>query len=163
MTDQALRNTMRYQLTVNPDYLEAELFNRQTGEETGAFLGAIADECIRRRLYRVLISVRSSKPIFTVEKYGLSSFIELAVKYSGKIALLTDSPEVRIAHEYVVVLARLRGVNVRTFQDEAAAIVWLTNRRERPDRRRRQERRDQPERRQRERRDGSGPYTTAAS
>ncbi|MBI3043035.1 MAG: hypothetical protein HYY78_09445 [Betaproteobacteria bacterium] len=125
VTEQAHRNAMRYQMTVEPDYLKAELFNRQTAEETGEFLSAVADECIRRQLYRVLISVRSSKPIFTVDRYGLSLFIELAVKYYGKIAVLADSTEVRIAQEYVVMLARLRGANVRTFRDEAAAAEWL--------------------------------------
>lgn len=125
VTHQAPRSPMRYEIVANPRYLRADLFNRQTAEETGAFLGAVANECIRRGCNRVLISVHSSKPIFTVEKYGLSSFVELAVKYSGRIAVHTDSPEVRFAHEYAVMLARLRGLNVRTFRDEAAAIAWL--------------------------------------
>jgi len=127
-TDQAVRSTMRYQITAAPAYMKAELFNRQTARETGEFLSAVAAECIRRQRYRVLISVRSSKPIFTVERYGLSSFIELAVKYSGRIAVLSDSHEMRIAHEYAVMLARLRGVNARTFRDEPAAVAWLESR-----------------------------------
>lgn len=127
MTAQALRIPMRYQIIAESQYVRANLFNRQTAQETGEFLSAVADECIRLQCYHVLISVRSSKPIFTVEKYGLSSFIELALRYSGKIAVLADSPEMRIAHEYAVMLARLRGVNVRTFRDDAAAAAWLVN------------------------------------
>lgn len=127
VADQAVRSGMRYQITATPAYVRAELFNRQTARETGEFLSAVAAACIRHQRFRVLISVRSSKPIFTVEKYGLSSFIELAVKYSGKIAILTDCHEMRIAHEYVVMLARLRGVNARTFWDEAAATEWLVS------------------------------------
>ena len=130
VTDQAVRSTMRYQITAEPEYLRAELFNRQTAQETGEFLSAVAEQCIKRRCYRVLISVHSSKPIFTVERYGLSSFIKLAVKYRGTIAVLADSPEIRIAHEYAVMLARLRGVNVRTFRDEAAASQWLNGARQ---------------------------------
>jgi len=122
---QALRSTMWYQITVNPDYLKAELFDRQTPQETREFLDAVFAECTKQQRYRVLISVRSSRPIFSVEKYGLSSFIELALKHSAKIAVLADSTEVRIAHEYAVMLARLRGVNVRTFRDEAVAVEWL--------------------------------------
>jgi hypothetical protein len=38
-----------------------------------------------------LISVQSSRPIFRAEKYGLSSLVELAVKFSGKIAVLGES------------------------------------------------------------------------
>ena len=124
---QVLRGGMRYQITVEPDYLKAELCNRQTAEETGEFLSVVAAECIKRQCYRVLISVRSSKPIFTVERYGLSAFIQLALRYSGRIAVLADGAEVRLAHEYAVMLARLRGVNVRTFRDESAAVEWLTS------------------------------------
>jgi hypothetical protein len=122
---EAVRGPMRYRIVAEPRYVRAELFNRRTAAETGQFLGAVAAECVRLKCYRVLISVCSSKPIFTVEKYGLSSFIEIALKYSGQIALLTDSAEMRIAHDYAATLARLRGVNVRTFRDEAAAVSWL--------------------------------------
>lgn len=118
---------MRYQITDAPDYLKAELFDRQTAEQTREFLDAVAGECIKRQHYRVLISVRSSRPVFSVEKYGLSSFLDLALKYSGRIAVLADAPEIRLAQEYVAMLARLRGVNVRTFRDEASAVQWLRN------------------------------------
>jgi hypothetical protein len=127
---EAVRGPMQYRIAAEPRYVRAELFNRRTAEETGRFLSAVAAECVRLKCYRVLISVRSSKPIFTVEKYGLSSFIEIALKYSGRIALLADSAEMRIAHDYAAMLARLRGVNVRTFRDEAAAVVWLQKERQ---------------------------------
>ena len=118
---------MRYRITVEPDYVNAELFDRKTPEETRAFLAAVVAECRQHQLSRVLVSVQSSRPIFRAEKYGLSSFVELAVKFSGKIAVLGDSAESRIAQEYAVMLARLRGANVRTFPDKAAAVGWLTD------------------------------------
>jgi len=116
---------MRYEIVAGPKYVRADLYNRRNAGETAKFLAAVADECIRLECYRVLVSVHSSKPIFTLEKYGFSAFIELALKNSAKVAVLTDNPEMRIAHEYAVMLARLRGVNVRTFRDEAAAVAWL--------------------------------------
>jgi len=117
---------MRYCITVEPDYVDAELFDRQTPEETREFLAAVAAECLAHQRFRVLISVRSSRPIFRAEKYGFSSFAELAVKYAGRIAVLADSAEGRIAQEYAVMLARLRGVDVRTFRERTAAMRWLT-------------------------------------
>lgn len=125
---------MRYRITVEPGYVNAELFDRKTPEETRDFLAAVVAECRQHQLPRVLISVQSSRPIFRAEEYGLSSFVELAVKFSGKIAILGDSAESRSAQEYAVMLARLRGVNVRTFRDKATAIGWLTDPRQEPDR-----------------------------
>jgi len=55
VTDQAVRSTMRYQITAEPEYLKAELFNRQTAEETREFLSAVVEQCIQRRCYRVLM------------------------------------------------------------------------------------------------------------
>ncbi len=116
---------MRYEITIHPSYLKADLYDRHTAEETRQFLEAVAADSIKNEKWRVLISVHSSSPIFTVEKYRLSSFIELAVKYAEKIALVADSREVRMAHEYAAVLVRMAGVNVRTFREESAAIAWL--------------------------------------
>lgn len=118
---------MWYQITDASGYLRAELHDRQTADETRQFLNALVAECVKRDCFRVLISVHSSRPIFSVEKYGLSAFIETAIKNAAKIAVLADSPEIRLAHEYAVMLARLRGVNVRAFRDETAAVEWLSN------------------------------------
>ncbi len=126
-TVQIPHGPMRYEIIAGPKYVRADLYNRRTAQETGEFLAALAEECIRLNCFRVLVSVHFSKPIFTLEKYGFSAFIEIALTNSAKIAVLTDNPEMRIAHEYAVMLARLRGVNVRTFRDEAVAVAWLEN------------------------------------
>jgi hypothetical protein len=116
---------MRFEITLHPSYLQADLYQRRSAEETRQFLEAVAAEGIKHEKWRVLISVHDSDPIFTVEKYGLSSFIEVAQKYAEKIALVADSREVRIAHEYAAVLVRLGGVDVKTFREENQAIAWL--------------------------------------
>jgi hypothetical protein len=116
---------MRFELTLHPSYLKADLYQRKSAEETRAFLEAVASEGIKHEKWRVLISVHDSDPIFTVEKYGLSAFIEVAQKYAEKIALVADSREVRFAHEYAAVLVRLAGVDVKTFREEDAAAAWL--------------------------------------
>jgi hypothetical protein len=118
---------MRYQILAEPRFVRATLLNRRTAQETREFLSALTAECIRLGCFNILVSVRVSKPIFTLERYGFSSFIRLALKHSARVAVVTDNAEQRVAHEYAVMLARLRGVNVRTFRDEAAAIAWLEN------------------------------------
>lgn len=138
---------MLYRLTVEPGYLKAELFNRRTAEETRAFLNAVATEGVKHNLRRALISVRASAAIFSLESYGFSDYLDLARQISDRIALMADSHELRFAQEYAAMLARRRGINVRTFRDEAAALEWLKNRRELHDRRQQQQPIDHPERR----------------
>ena len=136
-----------YKITDEPGYLRAELFERETVEETRAFLDAVVRNNADHRRSRVLILVRASKSIFQVVAHGLmESFEQLSATKPGQIALVGDTRDLRLSHEYIEVIARQRGLNVRSFPDEAAALAWLNDRRQPHDRRR------QPERRQEERR-----------
>jgi hypothetical protein len=136
---------MGYRITLDRGVLRAELFARETVEETKTFFGAIVSASRETRAPCILISVRSSKPIFQVERHGLIEYFrELAVTSSRRIALLADSRDLRFSHEYVELIARQHGLNVRSFLDETAAYQWFK------DRRQRQERRGEHERRSRE-------------
>lgn len=119
------RDPTWYHIRKEPTYIAADLYNRRTAGETAEFLSAIADECLKHGCYDVLVSVHQSRPIFTVEKYGFSAFVERALEYPMKVAVTADTPETRLAIEYAAMLARLRGINVRAFRDDVAAIVWL--------------------------------------
>lgn len=138
---------MWYRISAEPEYLKAELFNRRSAEETREFLQALAAEGMKQGVRRALISVSNSRPIFAVERYGFSAFAHLAERISDRIALMADTRELRIAQEYAAMLARWRGINVRTFADEDTARAWLTDRRRQADRRQAQERIEHAERR----------------
>ena len=116
---------MWYKLTAETGYLKAELYGRETAEETREFLRAVEAEFTQHRYAQVLISVHSSNAVFAVGKYGLASYLERLAGVPLKVALLADSDEVRIAHEYVESLAVQRGVNLRAFRDETTALRWL--------------------------------------
>lgn len=117
---------MRYKIETAGDYVRAELFGRETADETHEFLTALAKKALASGMTRVLIYVRSSRPIFQVEKYRISEFFKLAASNPAyRIALLADSDEVRASQQYVEVLARQQGANVRAFRAEAAALQWL--------------------------------------
>ena len=135
---------MGYRITLDRDVLRAELFGRETVEETKAFFQAIVSASKESRSPCILISVRSSKPIFQFERHGLIEYLrKLAVTPSRRIALLGDSAELRLSHEYVELIARQHGLNVRSFPDETAAYQWFRDPRQRQERRRSQERRGQ--------------------
>ena len=117
---------MRYKFSTLQDCLRAELIGRETVDETQAFIKAVADEARRVQCPRILVWVRRSRPIFKVEQYRISEhFKQLAANRELRVALLADSDEVRAAHEYIEVLARQHGANVRAFREEAAALEWL--------------------------------------
>jgi hypothetical protein len=108
------------------NYLRADLYGRETAEETRDFLQALADEARKSGVDRILISVRCSRPIFRVQQYGLSEFLQdVASRPAHRIATVADSFEGRLAQQYIVRIARSRGLNVRSFGSEDAAIAWL--------------------------------------
>ncbi len=114
-----------HRISAEPGYIRAELFGRETVEETRKFLEAVLAEALEHQCGQVLIRIRNSKPIFTVERYGISRYLDIAFKSAYKIALMGDTPELRIAHQYIALLALMRGVDLRTFQNEIVAIEWL--------------------------------------
>lgn len=117
---------MRFNVVALKDYLRAELLERETAHETRAFLNALAAEALKTGQARVLISVHTSRPIFRVEEYRASRYLkELASRPGAKVALVSSRIDIRAAHEYLEVLARQQGANVRSFNDEAPAAAWL--------------------------------------
>jgi hypothetical protein len=117
---------MLYRITSETEYLRADLFHRETAEESREFFGAVAEAVQRRRCTSVLISVHSSSSLFTVDRSGF--FAEFALLDSDadrKIALVADSEELDYSHEYFALLAQHQGMNVRHFRSETAALDWL--------------------------------------
>jgi hypothetical protein len=147
------RPAMSFRIILEPEFLRAELTHRETVDETRQFLRAVVRNCAR--CPRVLISVRASHPLFRVERDGLVEFLrEIAQAPQHRIALVADAPDLQASHEYLELIARQRGVCVRSFRTEPEALQWFADRRARADRRAGGERRQgngsssAPERRQ---------------
>jgi hypothetical protein len=149
---------MLCEITVGPDYLKADLFNRNTAEETRDALAAITAEARKHRFSQILISVHASRPIFKLEQSGLLDFFKrLGGMSEYRIALAGDSQELRLSQQYVEAVARRNGINVRSFPNPSAALDWFKDRRWSPDRRQRREPWERKERRgQRPRRNAMG-------
>ena len=93
-------------------------------------------ESVKHGCSRILVHVRSSKTLFTVERYGvLETFKKLASDPAHRIALLGDTVELGMSHDYVALLARQQGITLRNFQNESQAIEWVRDRRQPGDRR----------------------------
>jgi hypothetical protein len=117
---------MHYSFEHAQGCLRADLFGRQTVEETLLFVDALAAEARKANATRIVIWVRNSRPIFKVEPYKISDqFKQLAANKELRVALLADSDEVRASHQYLEVLAAQQGAPVRAFRDEGRALDWL--------------------------------------
>lgn len=144
---------MAYKITAEAGYLRAELFGRETVEETHAFLLAAVSEKVKHRRPCVLILVRLSAPVFQVAAHRLLESIEqLSTTPLCRVALVGDTRDLQMSHDYIELLAHQRGLNVRSFRSEKAALQWFDTQRPNTDRRRRPERRETGDRRQRDRR-----------
>jgi len=131
---------MLCEITVESGYLKAELFNRDTVEETRSALVAIAAEARKHGCSQILIAVHASRPVFKLEQSGLLDCLrEFGEMSKCRIALTGDSQDLRLSQRYVEFVARRNGINVRSFPNQGAALAWFKDRRWVPDRRRRQE------------------------
>jgi hypothetical protein len=117
---------MRYSIDLREGYLRAELVERETPQETREFSRAVHAVMLEKGGARLLVIVRSSRPIFRVEEYQLSEFLNLVAAIQGlRVALVSDSTELAAAHEYVELIAGQKGIALRAFHAEAPALEWL--------------------------------------
>ena len=114
---------MRYSIEMREGYVRAEMLERETPEETREFGEALFAEVQAKAASRVLVLVRSSRPIFRVEEYRLSGFLECMP--GVKVAVVSDSRELAAAHEYVQLIASQRGIALHAFPTEQSALEWL--------------------------------------
>jgi len=116
---------MRYSIEPRSGYLACTVVGRETGDDMREFLHAVQAACRQHACPKILMSVRGSRAIFKPDDYGLSSYVHELVSPVCQIALLGDSSELQVAHEYIELVARQRSINARAFRDEAAALAWL--------------------------------------
>ena len=127
---------MEYQISTEDGFLKAELLERETADETRRFLQSVVLASVNHRCSRVLVSVRLSKPLFTIERNGvLRTLKRIASDPTHKIALLGDTVELGMSHDYVSLLGRQQGICLRSFHREAEAVEWLKDRRRGDERR----------------------------
>src|SRR5437762_716174 len=132
----AAPRTMNYSISTENGFLRADLLERETADETRTFLQAVVLATVNHRCSRVLVHVRLSKPLFTVERHGVLRILKrIASDPTHKIALLGDTVELGMSHDYFSLLGRQQGIRLRSFQREAEAVEWLKDRRRGEERR----------------------------
>src|SRR2546422_3025383 len=105
---------MRYTIDIHPGYIKAEMRERESGEETRSFVEAILAALRQHKLPRLLISVRSSRPVFKVEQYGLSDALVQVAGSGLRVAFIADSKEIAMSQQYIALLGQQRELAFRT-------------------------------------------------
>jgi hypothetical protein len=117
---------VQYKIELCAGYLKAEMVERDTAQETGEFVNAILDALRSHRVFKVLISIRSSRPVFKVEEWNLSGALDQLKGLPGlKVAFIADTKEISMSQEYIALLAQQRGLAFQAFGAEKAAVAWL--------------------------------------
>jgi hypothetical protein len=117
---------MHYRIELAQGYIRAELSERKTAEESLEFIKALTARSAHTGCARVLVSVRKSRPIFKINSYGITQYFRQVAETHGRVALVSDSDEMRSSQQYIEMLGREQGAAVRAFRDESAAIEWLS-------------------------------------
>jgi hypothetical protein len=117
---------VQYKIELCAGYLKAEMVERDTAAETSEFVNAILEALRLHRIFKVLISIRSSRPVFKVEDWNLSGALEQVMRLPGlKVAFIADTKEISMSQDYIALLAQQRGLAFRAFGAEKAAVTWL--------------------------------------
>lgn len=119
---------MRYTIEKLSGYLKAEMTERETAAETAEFVDAIVAALRAESVFKLLISIRKSRPVFKVEDWKLSEALDKVMSIAGlKVAFIADTKEVAMSQDYIALLGRQRGLEFQTFPTEQAAVAWLTS------------------------------------
>jgi hypothetical protein len=117
---------VHYTIEVLSGYMKAEMVERETAAETAEFVDAMLAALQTRGVFKVLISIRKSRPVFKVEDWKLSEALDKVMSVPGlRVAFIADTRELAMSQEYIALLGRQRGLEFEAFMTEQAAVAWL--------------------------------------
>ncbi len=121
---------MKYVLTLEAEFLKAELFERESLDDARAFLHSVFWASVQHLRANVLIDVRSEKPLFSSQDDEIFPFVRRLAWYrTNRIALIGNVQATELPNAEVESHAGDRGIRLRSFTDEASALKWFRDRR----------------------------------
>jgi hypothetical protein len=122
-----------YLITAEADWLRAELVNHESLRQMRDFLHTVFRASVDNMRSRVLIYVRSPKPLHLVGCVNVFPEAKGVAWYrSNKIAIVGSSANIDFPRNDIQTRARQRGINLSFFSNEAAALRWFHDRRKGP-------------------------------
>jgi hypothetical protein len=127
----AHRRALRYLISLEEEYLRAELIDQESLRQTKAFLRAVFQASLENVRSRVLICARSPKPLPLAGCIAALPDVKRNAWYrSNKIAIVGNSARLGFPGDDIEARARGQGLNLSLFPDEAAALRWFHDRRQ---------------------------------
>ena len=110
------------------EYLRADLVHRQNAADVEKFLHKLKDAAFAHPSSRLLIYAHVPHATFKIDKFHASDFLDaLAARPALRVALVATHREVQLVQQYIEALARMKKANLRSFNDETAALAWLVS------------------------------------
>ncbi len=107
---------MHYKIEPLQDYVRAEVSDRKTAADTHDFIRALEAKVAEAGLTRVLICVRQSRPIFKLQSHGITEYFRnVAANPANRVALISDSDDMRSSQHYIEMLGREQGPRCARF------------------------------------------------
>jgi hypothetical protein len=119
---------MKYKISAaaSGKYVVCEVLEPVTTEFALEFGKATADESHRLGINRQLYDVRTVRNVSSVYHnydFAYKDMVNLELEHDNRAAILVDPTD--RTHDFVEVVSRNAGYNVKVFIDEKVAIEWL--------------------------------------
>jgi hypothetical protein len=117
---------MQYNIDSDQEFLRVTVSGRSEDRAPSELCAAILGECNKLGRVRVLIELDQKAPLSPGVQYELVNRLpEIGFTHRHRIALVHRMPAMQEANEFLNLLARNRGVNLRNFPSVANAEAWL--------------------------------------
>jgi hypothetical protein len=116
---------MHYELSAEAGYLLAKVADRRTAEDVMEFYQAVADECDRSGLNRVLVESYETEAPPLLGLRDCAAKLQHLFRDRRVAGFYADADVFNLAAEFVQLVTNSRGITNRMFNDRDAALRWL--------------------------------------
>lgn len=116
---------MHYVLSAEPGYLLATVYDRRTAEDVMDFYSAVAAECVRSGLDRVLVESHETEAPPLLGLRDCADKLQHLFRGRRVAGFYTDQGVFDLAAGFAETITNSRGIRNRMFNDRDAALRWL--------------------------------------
>ena len=117
---------MEYTIDADEEFLRVNVSGRDTDRPPSEVCVAVLAESRKRGRRRILIELDQKFPLSPSSQFSLVTRLpQIGFTAEERVALVHRTPEMQDANQFINLVARNHGVNVRNFWDIEPAKAWL--------------------------------------